>query len=95
MIESIILMTAGLLLDICGAFLIVKLFLNHAKNSRFFTNKDGEVCRWHGEGNFEDELEEEKRQEQSVSDARYGFAFLAIGFTLILIASWINYFEIH
>lgn len=93
MIESIIPMTAGLLLDICGAFLVVKLFLTFAKNSRFHTDQDGKVHRWCGGGNFDDELAEEIRQHRAVNDAKYGFTFLGTGFILILIASWIDYWN--
>lgn len=91
--ESIIPMTAGLLLDICGAFLIVKLFLTYAKNSRFFINEDGILSQW-THSNFKNESAEYDRQKQAVSDARWGFVFLSTGFILILISSWINYLNL-
>ncbi|MGY5147595.1 MAG: hypothetical protein ACW9W4_06325 [Candidatus Nitrosopumilus sp. bin_7KS] len=91
--ESIIPMTVGLLLDICGSFLIVKLILNNIQNSRFFVGSDGKL--WQSSmSNYHDDKKEYDRQNQAVIDARYGFVFLSSGFILILIASWINYLNV-
>ncbi len=96
MIESIIPMTAGLLLDICGAFLIVKLFLDNPKTPPWY-----DVFTVHGtvlrlpDIKQNDADGEKKRQEKGISNAKFGFAFLICGFFLILIAGWINYFNIQ
>ena len=91
--ESIIPMTAGLLLDICGSFLIAKLFLSNIRNSRFFMDSKGRTVQM-AMSNFENDYAENKRQNQAVVDAKYGFTFLACGFFLILIASWITYLNL-
>lgn len=84
-------MTAGLMLDICGAFLIIKLFLNNIQNSRFYVGDDGKL--WQSTmSNYEDDKKEDERQKKAVSDARDGFTILAVGFILVLIASWISYY---
>ncbi len=119
MIESIIPMTAGLLLDICGGYLIVQNFiqmvnrgtrtyhsiLDHVNKDQkspdkiidnitqiqdkriSFPNKIGSISvsytvAWNMFA-----------KENTVKTIRWGFAFLSVGFFLILIASWINYIE--
>jgi hypothetical protein len=103
--ELIIPMTAGLLLDICGTLLILKPFMFISKNMRLrdypsITSVAEEV----GEDWFyyieeldkkisEKNRDDRKKNQKYADDVKWGFVFLAFGFFLILIASWINYIE--
>jgi len=92
MMESIIFMTAGLLLDIMGSFLIVHVFFNHAVNTKWRLEPDG---KWLITNGAKSDKEEFFRQAQAIIEAKLGFACLASGFFLIIIASWISYCETH
>jgi len=104
--EWIIPMTAGLLLDICGAFLIVRDFL-------YFVNRNSRIQRAQIELD-ERQKDRMKKGEAGVfvgdpfdtqtwnmlydldprHDIRWGFIFLFSGFVLQIIANIINYYNL-
>ena len=104
--DSIIPMTAGLLLDICGTLLILKPFMFVSKNMRLrdYPNlfSDFEIVGedWFYyinelDGKISEKNRDDRKKSQKYSDdVKWGFVFLSIGFFLILIASWINYLNI-
>ncbi len=99
-------MTAGLLLDICGIFLITKHLLF---NLNYLDSKiDLELCNMTNETyenymrqydfytfhtTMREEIDNDARKKHQRFDIRYGFVFASVGFFLILIASWINYLK--
>lgn len=107
MVESIIPMTAGLLLDICGTFLILRPYMDFNKG-RSIEEYQGfsHLVKHAGQNNwafFLDELAGKLSRQitRNVDDrirhaeaVKWGFIFLSVGFFLILIASWVDYFEI-
>lgn len=96
--ESIIPMTAGLLLDICGVFLILRPFLYGLKQLLalervwFLTNFSDTETDW---SNLISNIAKSQLNNfrTNYDMVYWGFGFLSSGFILILIASWINYIE--
>lgn len=97
-------MTAGLLLDICGTLLILKPFMFVSKNMRlrdyallssiFEIDDDWHYYIEELDKKISDKTKNDREKSQRyANDVKWGFAFLAIGFFLILIASWITYIE--
>lgn len=104
--EWIIPMTAGLLLDICGAYLIVKAFL--------FSGHFLAVNQTYSSTKIESYWDESKRPnpynididrdmflaslnsqhlEHTINNAKWGFGFLFSGFALQIIGNMINYYN--
>lgn len=98
----IVLMTAGLLLDICGAFLIVIFFLKfnykrlpgfrlspnyHPEYDPLDVFKVLDTLHDFQQDNYDDLYKQSNL-------IKWGFSFLCVGFTLQIIGNVINYYSI-
>lgn len=83
--DGIILITIGLVFDICGAFLILKPLLNRMK---WIDPKNEQGARLQ---NYSIRVDDEKAEWKHQVNARYGLGFLITGFLLQIIGNYFQY----